>query len=135
MPTLPTLFQNSKHTDSIITDLQNAHYNHLKHIFLQLLRSICRLKQKYQSLGLSPQLGLLRFQARPKPTSSPHPGLNGLGSVGSGLEAQPGCYILGFGTLLSIFLLIYGCDFILYHMTIYLCSQSQFNSESRTFVP
>ena len=74
MPTLPTLFQNSKHTDSIITDLQNAHYNHLKHIFLQLLTSICGLKQKYQSLGLSPWLGLLRFQARPKPTSNPHLG-------------------------------------------------------------
>ena len=45
------------------------------------------------------------------------------------------CYIPEFRTLLSIFLLIYGYDFILNHMIIYLCSRSQFNSKPRTFVP
>jgi hypothetical protein len=34
------------------------------------------------------------------------------------------CYIPEFGTLLSIFPLIYGYDFILYHMITYLCSRS-----------
>ena len=34
------------------------------------------------------------------------------------------CYILEFGTLLLIFLLIYGYDFILYHIIAYLCSRS-----------
>ena len=33
------------------------------------------------------------------------------------------CYIPEFETLLLIFLLIYGYDFILYHMITYLCSR------------
>ena len=34
------------------------------------------------------------------------------------------CYIPEFGTLILIFLLIYGYDFILYHMITYLCSRT-----------
>jgi len=52
------------------------------HFFL----SICRPKQRYQSPGLSPGLGLLRFQARPKPTSSPDPGQAWLGLEWAGLS-------------------------------------------------
>ena len=37
------------------------------------------------SPGLSPRLGLPRSQARPEPTSSPHPGWAGLGLEWAGL--------------------------------------------------
>ena len=49
--------------------------------------------------------------------------LTDLGPQGSALRGGY-CYILEFGTLILIFLLIYGYDFILYHMITYLCSRS-----------
>ena len=49
--------------------------------------------------------------------------LTDLGPQGSALRGGY-CYIPEFGTLILIFLLIYGYDFILYHMITYLCSQS-----------
>jgi hypothetical protein len=53
----------------------------------------------YQSTGLSLGLGLLIFEARPKPAAPLVRvrlglGLNGLGLVGSGLEAQPSTSLL-----------------------------------------
>jgi hypothetical protein len=49
--------------------------------------------------------------------------LTDLGPQGSALRGGY-CYIPEFGTLLLIFLLVYGYDFILNHMITYLCSAS-----------
>jgi hypothetical protein len=71
----------------------------LKVELIYLLR-ICRLKQKCQCPGLSPGLGL---KPGPSPLQTliqvrPGLGLNRLGLVGSGLEAQPSTSLVAFLT-------------------------------------
>jgi hypothetical protein len=85
MPTLPTLFPNSKHNWLYYYRPSKCTFEPPKTFFVLLLTIFIEYLQTKTEIS-KPRLGLLRFQARPKPTSSPHPDRAWLGLEWAGLS-------------------------------------------------